>query len=109
MLGQSIEQTDRIRDEALDWHEKLQNSPVPRLYHDNLAAYFTRRVNPGSFLRVVLENKFWQSVRKVDPLYKDRLVPIMEWLLVNAPPNSWGSEEAVEEWLTPAHHLTERT
>lgn len=109
MFETSVAQTDtdRIRDAALDWHEQLQLSPIPRLYHDRLVAYFVRRGNPGSFLRAVLENKLRESVRKLNPLDRDRFVSIVEWLEAHAPIDSWGSEDAVQTWLTPAHHLGE--
>lgn len=114
MFRQSVAHTEtdkEIRDEAIRIAELLSESQIPAIWHDELIGYFAHRRAPFStFLRAMLENNAalaWRLVRSHD--LANGFLSVLDWLVrAKLPPNSWGSEEIVSTWLTPAHHLTEQ-
>lgn len=102
-------QTEKeTRDEAIYYAEKLTAYQVPIQLHDGLILYLTRRIRPGSFLCAVIRNDLKEACKRADEACGPNLTRIVGFLFNHAPIGSWGSEEALETWLTPAHHLTEQ-
>lgn len=85
---------------ADDWAARLSQSFVPGSLHDEVISYFTRHQRPaGKFLAAVLENNLTVALAEAGPVNRAFLVDLLEFLVRHAPPDSWGSVEAVDAWV----------
>jgi hypothetical protein len=62
--------------------------------------YIEEGVEPGSFLRAVLENDFAHAWARADHINTVYMKAWAEWLWNDIPGDAWGSRNAVEAWLT---------
>jgi len=77
----------------------LDYSKIPPHMHKGVKLYVEKKVPPGSFLRAVLENDFYEAVVKADQI---NLCYFREWakfLYRELPSICWGSKEKVQAWL----------
>jgi hypothetical protein len=72
---------------------------VPAHTIGGIDRYIERRIEPGSFLRAVLENNLREALGRADETNRDALFDIVAYIYNCCPFNSWGSPEAVETWL----------
>ena len=82
----------------MDWSKRV-NYGIPEHTKDTFENYFIRGWEPGSFGMSVLCNDLVGAVSRADHINRMHLSEIVVWLVENAPRGSWGSEEAVREWL----------
>ncbi len=73
---------------------KVPSHMVPGVYH-----YLDDGVEPGGFLRAVLENKLVESFSLADGINHDSMSRWASFLYNDMPMASWGSEEKVREWI----------
>ncbi len=76
----------------------------PEITHQ-LERYVKYRIPMGGFLRAVLENDFMRAVRKADDYNRFALYDITEYMIANMPVESYGSVEAVSNWLQGRHKV----
>ena len=71
---------------------------LPEHMQEGVIGYLVHRIEPGGFLRAVLENDLMEAASRADHINKHCL---FEWaqLLYDLPRNTWGSKEVVSEWL----------
>ena len=74
-------------------------SAAPESTIQTIKDYVNHGLEPGSFVRAVLENNLAMAFAKAD-IYNERaLKQIVTYVFNKIPHNSWGSPEAVENWL----------
>jgi hypothetical protein len=64
-----------------------------------LKEYWHDRRDPGDFLRAVLENNLAKAIGRADRMNLAMLQDIVAYVHNYLPAVSWGSPEAVQEWL----------
>ena len=72
---------------------------VPSHTRDAFEDYLIRGYPPGSFMMSVLTNDFIGACTKCDHTNSEALIHIAKWVLHNAPYGSWGSMQAVKNWI----------
>lgn len=65
----------------------------------SLQRYVEHHIEPGGFLRAVLENDLFTAVGKADYINIHKLHEICVYIYNVLPITCWGSPEKVEEWL----------
>ena len=71
----------------------------PQEIVDTIQAYVEHRLEPGSFVRAVLENDLCTAVFQAHPLMLPYLRAVCLYVYWEIPGNCWGSKEIVERWL----------
>lgn len=61
--------------------------------------YVESGIEPGSFLRAVLENDLMNAVARADMFNVRKLDKICEYMKFYMPYDCWGNKEKVERWL----------
>jgi hypothetical protein len=72
---------------------------VPIHTRESLERYFLYGLPPGGFLTHVLTNNLYGAYASADYQNKEKMQPIVEWLTTRAPGGSYGSHEAMNQWL----------
>lgn len=72
---------------------------VPEHTRVALEDYFFYGYEPGSFVTAVLCNDLMGTVNRCDHINRECIVDIAKWIMHNAPSSSWGSKQAVANWL----------
>ena len=80
--------------------ETFANWQVPREYAEPMFDYFVHGYSPGSFFTAVLANDFMRAMACSHPANSiPALKKLAGWIQDTAPDMSWGSYEAVKEWI----------
>jgi hypothetical protein len=74
-------------------------SKLPMHMRTGVQLYLEQGIEPGSFLRAVLENDLAGAARRADEVNRKFLFEWAEFLHNELPANSWGSPEIVDRWL----------
>jgi hypothetical protein len=92
---------DALANDAAErtYYSALVLCDVPAHLHEGFVMYLVHHVNPGSFLRAVLENKLRDSLWRADATSARMMPEIVRFLYEFAPCGAWGSEELVAEYL----------
>jgi hypothetical protein len=72
---------------------------IPERTVKSLDMYVNHHLEPGGFLRAVLQNNLAKACGRADEENIEVLPIIVTWLVNNAPAKCWGSEDIVERWL----------
>lgn len=72
---------------------------LPAHMRDVMQRYIENRLEPGGFLRAVLENDLVGSVMRADEINLERMYDYCLFLYNEAPSICWGSPEKVQAWL----------
>lgn len=91
-----------INEENFD--EVMKRTRVPEAMHGGLKRYLFDRVEPGSFLRAVLENDLVMAMANSDENMRYQLHPLAGFMYNELPARDygntpWGSAKAVSDWL----------
>lgn len=81
---------------------------VPRHMQEAVATWFIRRKPVGDFLTALLSNDLRGAVLKADDV---NLAALRDWMLFlanHAPAGSFGSPQAVKDWLASGDQLDAR-
>ena len=65
--------------------------------------YVEHRLNPGSFGAALLCNDLVMAVMCADHINIGLIGEHVSWMINNLPPESYGSLEKYERWVTPAY------
>ena len=76
-----------------------QYKNIPPGIQGGIKNYLQRRKRPGGFLSAVIRNDLREAFLRADNHSLRELKNIVLWFYWNAPAVSWGSSEAMEEWL----------
>jgi hypothetical protein len=74
-------------------------SRVPPHTIGGIDRYVEHHIEPGSFLRAVLENNLREALGRADSTNRFALFDIVTYLYNCVPHNCWGDAKRVEEWL----------
>jgi len=77
----------------------IDYSMLPEHMRDRMKLYIEQHVPPGGFLRAVLENDLMGASAKADDINRNHLFDFCRFLYNEAPPNCFGSPDAVASWL----------
>jgi hypothetical protein len=66
---------------------------------ESINLYVQHKIEPGSFLRAVLENDLKESFGRADEINRTRLFEIVKYIYNHVPMNVWGSKEIVQKHL----------
>jgi len=77
----------------------LKHSRVPLHLHGGIVRYIAQNIEPGSFLRAVLENDLKGACARADEDSKAALWDIVGFLYNYAPMGCWGSPDKVSRWI----------
>jgi hypothetical protein len=78
--------------------EQLEESIPPHLW-GGLYRYFEHGVDPGGFLRSVLEGDLFMAAARADTGSAAALHDLAMWIIWYAPSGSYGSRHTVELWM----------
>ncbi len=78
---------------------------VPAHTRESFEHYFFGGCEPGGFLTAVLCNDLIGATTRCDSENRKYLVDIVKWMVNNAPHGSWGSREAVTNWLNDQYNI----
>ena len=73
---------------------------MPERMRASLLRYVNDRVMPGGFLMSVLCNNLLAAVQMADDQNIKIITVYVQWLVLNAPPECWGSIQNVDRWLS---------
>jgi hypothetical protein len=76
---------------------------VPPLVLESLDRYVQHHIEPGGFLRAVLENNLEKSFARADMQNRYALFDIVSYIYNDVPMRCCGNEERVKEWLKLAN------
>jgi len=80
---------------------------IPQYTLAALTRYVEKGFQPGGFLTAVLANDLFGAVGRADAENSQALKAIVEFVYNQMPSNSWGSREAVQDWLYQHHREQE--
>lgn len=82
-------------------YEKFDNefTFVPHHMRDGIKLYIEKGIEPGGFLRAVLENDLKNAVGRADDINRNHLVSIVAWFYNYAPAGCFGSVENYNSWV----------
>jgi hypothetical protein len=86
--------------EHLDFDNTIYGADVPRHTRVGLEDYLLRGYTPGGFLQSVLAGRLFSAAISSDIANGHALTWITKWILHEAPHGSWGSEKAIDDWIT---------
>lgn len=72
---------------------------LPAHMQEAARLYVERGIQPGSFLRAVLENNLTESFGQADDENRLFMFEWARWLYNDAPGGCWGSKDVVAEWI----------
>ncbi len=72
---------------------------LPEHIRGGMKLYLEDHVEPGGFLRAVLENDLVGAFGKADNINRAWMFDIVTFIYNEVPASCWGSREAVEKWL----------
>lgn len=72
---------------------------LPPALQDGVKLYIDHGIEPGSFLRSVLENDLREACARADHINRHRLFEIVQCLWNEIPAECWGSPEKVNRWI----------
>lgn len=64
-----------------------------------LRRYIEHGIEPGSFMRCVLENNLARAAIHADSMNQACLAKWGAWMYFNMPSGMWGSFEVVDDWI----------
>lgn len=73
--------------------------PIREDLYGALERYLNHGIMPGSFLTACLENNLTEAFGRADHTNSANLKNIVGYIFNHMPSNSWGSREAVQEYL----------
>jgi len=82
-------------------HTSALRSNVPRHTLGGIDRYVNERIEPGGFLRAVLENDLREAFGRADLINREALFDIVAYIYNECPAVCWGSREKVQAWLNP--------
>lgn len=77
----------------------LGSEKIPERMCEAINRYLVYHIEPGHFLRAVLENDLLKACQRADEENLRILHVYIGYLYNHAPSLAWGSPEAVEKWL----------
>lgn len=82
-----------------EFEEKCEYYGVPEHNWQGLELYLKHGIEPGGFLRAVLENDLLMAVQRADRTNREALKEICLFVANELPGEARGSKLAVEYWL----------
>jgi hypothetical protein len=73
--------------------------PISDNIKETLDRYIINKIEPGSFLRAVLENDLYTALANADLENKYAIYNICNYIVNTLPTNCYGSLEIVKNWL----------
>lgn len=74
-------------------------SMLPPHMQDGARLYVERGIEPGSFMRAVLENDLYGAASRADSINKEMLFEWVQWMYAEAPGACWGDRVLVDTWI----------
>lgn len=81
------------------WRKGMVDCGVPDHMHDGIILYLKDGIEPGNFMRAVLENNLMEAMGAADHINRGRMFNICQFMYSYAPSQSHGSRERVAAWL----------
>jgi hypothetical protein len=78
----------------------FDNHPkFPEHMKHGIELYVNKGIEPGGFMRAVLENDLVEALAKADHTNILLLLEIVQFMFWEIPASSWGDPEAVSAWI----------
>lgn len=71
---------------------------VPPHLREGLERWIRNGVEPGGFLRALLQNDLVGAVLRADPISREAIPSVVRWLTESAPEGSYGSLKNYQNW-----------
>jgi len=84
---------------------KMSEYGIPGGMAGGLIRYFENRIPPGDFLTAVLENDLMEAFGRADMQNEHCMKAYCTWLYNQAPIGSYGTKQAVINWLNKPEKL----
>jgi hypothetical protein len=82
-----------------DYAVAYSGQEVPKHTREALEHYLIHGYQPGGFLTACLTNDLYRAVSVADTANRQMIWAIVRWIMNSAPEGSWGSAEAVTDWI----------
>ena len=89
-------------------HAGTYNIGVPPHTREALEDYLIKGWAPGGFLTAMLTGDLYRAVSCADSANRQMLWAIGRWIVICAPPGSWGSEQNVQDWCNDKNGIRTR-
>jgi len=77
----------------------LDYSMLPEHMQEGAKLYVERGIEPGGFMRCVLENSLVDAAAKADSINRKHLFEWATWLYSNCPSEAWRTAAKVDAWI----------
>src|ERR1035438_8962836 len=84
---------------ANNYKLKTMADSIEQTSKESLDRYFERGIDPGHFLKAVLENDLREAVQCGDNVHINNLKGIIAYCYEKLPFYCWGSKQNVEDWV----------
>jgi hypothetical protein len=74
-------------------------SLLPEHMQDGARRYIENHIEPGGFMRAVLENNLVEAFARADSINAEHMPQWAQWLYWQCPSSAWGSKSTVDRWL----------
>lgn len=78
---------------------QIDYTGLPEHMRDGARLYIEHGVEPGGFLRAVLQNQLVEAFGRADDTNRAAMFQWAGWLYNEAPRGAWGSPEKVDAWI----------
>ena len=78
----------------------MKYNKLPEGLQPGMQRYIEQGIEPGSFLRYVLENDLFRALGRADDQNRYLLWDICSWIYNEAPMDCWGNKEKVAAWIS---------
>ena len=85
-----------VNDKPIDY---AASDLIPEHMRAGMERYMEQGVPPGHFLTALLSNDLMEAMGRADDINRESLHDYCRWLCNYAPAGSFGSPEAVKEWI----------
>ena len=82
-----------------DMHESYMGMTIPEHTQVTLSYYLIQGYEPGGFVTSMLAMDMERALATADTANRQRMWAIGRWIVENAPCGSFGSYQAVQDWI----------
>lgn len=88
-----------FKNDRINFKEKIKSAGLPSYMYGAIERYVFNGIEPGSFLKAVLENNLMDAVSLADDNNINVIANWVKFLYWETPADCWQSEKHVRDWI----------